>query len=50
MWQPGWVGSLGERGGMAESLCRSPETMTTLVTGYAPIQNKKFEKIIMGES
>ena len=47
------MGSLGEGihvCGMAESLRHSPETMTTLVTGYAPIQNKKFEKIIMGES
>ena len=27
---------------MAESLCCSPETITTLLTGYTPIQNKKF--------
>ena len=26
---------------MAESLCRSPETIRTLI-GYTPIQNKKF--------
>ena len=27
---------------MAESLCFSPETITTLLIGYIPIQNKKF--------
>ena len=34
---------------MAESLLCSPETITTLLTGYTPIQNKKFkvwEKIV----
>ena len=30
---------------MAESLHSSPETITTMVTGYIPIQNKKFQKI-----
>ena len=29
---------------MAESLCCSPETTTTLLTGYTLTQNKKFEK------
>ena len=29
---------------MAESLCCSPKTTTTLLIDYAPIQNKKFEK------
>ena len=29
---------------MAESLRSSPETITTLLTGYTPIQNKKFKK------
>ena len=29
---------------MAESLCCSPEAVTTLLIGYTPIQNKKFEK------
>ena len=31
---------------MTESLCCSPETTTTLLIGYTPIQNKslKFEK------
>ena len=44
-WQPGWKGSLG---GMdtcvctAESLCCSPETITTLIIDYTPKQNKKF--------
>ena len=33
MWQPGWEGSLGENGYMymTESLCCSPESVTTLV-------------------
>ena len=29
---------------MAKSLCSSPETITTLLIGYTPIQNKKFMK------
>ena len=28
--------------GMAEFLCYPPETVTTLLNGYTPIQNKKF--------
>ena len=28
---------------VAESLCCSPETTTTLLIGYIPIQNKKFK-------
>ena len=28
---------------MAESLCCSPETITTLLIGCTPIQNKKFK-------
>ena len=36
---------------MAESLCCPPETTTTLLIGYIPIQNKKFKvqgkKILM---
>jgi len=28
---------------MAESLRCSPETTTTLLTGYTPIQNKKYK-------
>ena len=30
--------------GMAESLCRSPETITTLLMGYTLIQNKMLLK------
>ena len=45
MWQPGWEGSLGEMDTcMAESLHCSPETITTLLISYTPIQNKKFFK------
>ena len=29
--------------GMAKSLCCSPETTTTLLISYTPIQNKKFK-------
>ena len=29
---------------MAESLCCPPDTITTLLTGYIPIQNKKLKK------
>ena len=29
---------------MAESFDGSPETVTTLLTGYTPVQNKKFKK------
>ena len=29
---------------MAESLCCLPETITTLLIGYTPIQNKKFRR------
>ena len=45
MWQPGWEGNLGENEYMymlAEPLHCSPESITTLLTGYTPIQNKKF--------
>jgi len=40
-----WKGSLGEKDtciGIAESPCCSPETITTLLTGYAPKQNTEF--------
>ena len=30
---------------MDESLCCPPETITTLLTGYIPIQNKKYNKL-----
>ena len=47
MWQPGWEGSLGENGYMyiiqrTESLCCLPETITALLTGCTPIEDKKF--------
>ena len=29
---------------MAESLCCSPETITTLLISYTPLQNKKLNK------
>ena len=29
---------------MAESLCCSPTAVTTLLTGYTPVQNKKLKK------
>ena len=44
MWQPGWEGSLGGMDTctcMAESLRCSPETLTTLLIGYIPIENLK---------
>ena len=42
MWQPGWEGGWGEDGYMYmdNSLCHSPETITTLLISYTPIQNK----------
>ena len=41
MCQPRWEGLWGENGYMykAESLHCSPETITTLLIGYTPIQN-----------
>ena len=44
MWQPGWRGVWGRIdtcARMAESIGYSPETITTLLIGYTPIQNKK---------
>ena len=32
---------------VAESLCGPPGTMTTLLIGYTPIQNKKFKKFFL---
>ena len=32
---------------VAESLCCLPETTTTLLISYTPIQNKKFKKMIL---
>ena len=43
--QPGWVRVWGKMGTcmcVAESLCRSPETATTLLISSTPIQNKKL--------
>ena len=45
MWQPGWEGSSGRMATCtrtAESLYCSPETITTLLTGHTPVQNKQF--------
>ena len=40
-----WIGSWGRTNTCtAESFCCPPETVTTLLIGYAPIQNKKFKK------
>ena len=42
-----WMGSLREMDTcicMAESLCCPPETITALLIGYTPIQNKKVLK------
>ena len=43
-WHPGWKGSLGENGYKyiyGEYLRCPPATITTLLIGYTPIQNKK---------
>ena len=45
IWEPGRRGVWGRmdtRIYMAESLCCPPETITTLLIGYSPIQTKKF--------
>ena len=45
MWQPGWEVALGRTDMcvcMAESLCCSPGTITTLLISCTPVQNKKF--------
>ena len=44
MWQPGGEGSLGDSGYMYTP----PETVTVLLIGYTPIQNKKVKKINKG--
>ena len=33
---------------MAESLCSSPETITTLLIGYTPTQNKNVLSLVSG--
>ena len=48
VWQPGWEGSWGGRVYtciyMAEALCCSPQTITALLIGCTPIQNKELKK------
>ena len=49
MWQPGWEGIWGVWDmdtctRVAESLCWPPETITILLIGYAPIQNKQLKQ------
>ena len=47
MWQPGWERGLGEMDTcicMAESLCCPTETITTLLIGYTPKQNKSLKQ------
>ena len=48
MWQPGWEGSLGEKGCpyqyMAKFLGRLSESITALLISHTPIQNKKFNE------
>lgn len=47
-WQPGWEGSLQRMDtcyvSMAEFLCCSPETITTLLISYPPIKVYKKGK------
>ena len=47
MWQPGWEGGfVGEWIHVYVWLSSlAVETITTLLIGYTPIQNKKFKKI-----
>jgi len=42
-WMEGVWGEMDTYICMAESLCCSPETITTLLIDYTPIQNKKFK-------
>ena len=44
-WMGGGFGENGTCMCMAESLHCSPETITTWLIGYTPIQNKKFKKL-----
>ena len=43
-WMGGVWGRMDTCVRMAESLCCSPETVTTLLIGYTPIQNKVKKK------
>ena len=48
MWPPGQEGCLGEDGCMyvyGQSLCRSPGTITTLLTGYMAIHMRSLKEI-----
>ena len=42
-WMGGGFGGEWMRAYVCLSLCYSPETITTLLTGYTPIQNKHFK-------
>ena len=49
LWQPGWEGLWGRVDldtciCTAESFSSTPETLTTLLISYTPIQNKKLKK------
>ena len=49
MWQSGWngrrvCGRMDTCTCMGQSLCCPPETTTTLLIGYTPIQHKKLKK------
>ena len=46
MWQPGREGSLGENGYMSMYGCVPAhlKLITTLLTGYTPIQNIKYKR------
>ena len=44
-WHPGWEGRLDPCTHMAESLCFPLKTITTLLIGYTPRSNKKFNKV-----
>jgi len=55
---PAWIaGQLGKEGiyvyifiHAAESLRYSPETTTTLLTGYTPVKNKEFKVYLKKET
>ena len=42
MWQPGWLGGEWIHTYMTESPCHSPVTITPLLFGHTPTQNKKL--------
>ena len=49
-WQPGWKECFGENGCMYRYgwvPCLFTKTITALLTGYTPIQSKKFLKCYM---